>query len=440
MEYARGIISHIPKWNTRILHEAKESLLFLSLIALLTGLILYKVVFIANMPLTPSFWTIYGLIATTFLVSRIPYSYLHKDDHSKVYDEKGYPTVTVVIAAKNEEDGIYKTIKTCVESHYPSHIECIVIDDGSTDNTSEEVLRTQKELGDKDIKLIKFEENKGKREAMTTGIQESKNEIIVFVDSDSFLAPTSMRHLVEHFLADPKVGAVSGNTKAHNANKNLLTKMQSIQYAVSFDIYKASESVHSAVTCCPGCFSAYRKDALKPLINAWKEHTFMGKKNTYGDDRALTNYVLRDWEIVYCQKALATTIVPESFKTYIKQQLRWKKSWIKEGLFAATFMWKKTHPLASAAFYISFSFPIIGPILAGLVLWKSMAEKNPLLFLIFISGFILLGMVYALFARVYYKAENWYVMPLFSLLFICFFIWQMPYALFTLRNTGWGTR
>lgn len=275
---------------------------------------------------------------------------------------------------------------------------------------------------------------------MAVGINEAQHEIIVFVDSDSFLAPDALRHITEHFLANERIGAVSGNTKVENVNANTLTRMQSIQYAVSFDIYKASESVHQSVTCCPGCFSAYRKAAIKPLVQAWKEHEFFGSKSTFGDDRGLTNFVLQSWSIVYCQKAMATTVVPEKFSVYWRQQLRWKKSWIREGVFASTFMWKKRHPLASFAFYTNFSFPIVGPILAGSVLAHSITTHNPLLFMVFMFGFLLLGTVFALFVRVYHGLENWYYMPLVSLFFVSVFIWQMPWALITLRKTHWGTR
>lgn len=406
---------------------------------LVTGLLLYKVVLIASISSVPSFWTIYGIIATVFLISRLPYAYLHKDEHSKIYPESAYPDVSIVIAAKNEEKGIFKTITTCMEQQYPGKIECIVIDDGSDDNTSGEVVRAQKIYGDK-IKLVVFPENKGKRDAMAVGINSALYEIIVFVDSDSFLAPDAIHHITEHFLADEKIGAVAGNTKVENRNKNLLTRMQSIQYAVSFDIYKAGESVYHSVTCCPGCFSAYRKAAIKPSAHLWKEQKFLGSRGTFGDDRGLTNFVLQGWDIVYCQKARATTTVPEKFIKYWRQQLRWKKSWIREGTFAAMFMWKKKHPLASFGFYTNFSFPIVGPILAGDVLFNSIMARNPLLFVFFMFGFILLGIVFALFARVFYGAENWMYMPLFSLLFVLLFIWQVPWALITLRKTHWGTR
>ena len=356
-----------------------------------------------------------------------------------VYRPSEYPNVSVIVAAKNEEGGIFETITTCFKSNYSGKIECIVIDDGSTDGTKAEIERAIGVYGE-NVKLIVFPVNQGKREAMAVGINEAKYEIIVFVDSDSFLGSDSIHHIVEHFIANKNIGAIAGNTKVKNANTNLLTKMQSIQYAISFDIYKASESVHTSVTCCPGCFSAYRKDAIKPLVQDWKNQKFLGSTSTFGDDRGLTNFVLKGWDIVYCQKAVATTVVPEKFKVYWKQQLRWKKSWIREGIFAGLFMWKKRHPLASFAFYTNFSFPIVGPILAGSVLYSSISTQNPLLFVIFMLGFMLLGLVYALFVKIYYGLENWYCMPLVSLMFVSIFIWQMPWALLTLRKTHWGTR
>jgi hyaluronan synthase len=423
----------------RVVSVAVDKFLLLCFLLLVAGLVLYKVVFIANISLAPSFWTGYGIVTTVFLVSRIPYSYLYRDDHDRVYPDSAYPDVSVVIAAKNEERGIFRTISTCVDSDYPGRVECIVVDDGSTDGTKEEILRAQMFFENK-VKLVSFLENKGKREAMAAGINVAKYDIVAFVDSDSFISSLGLRYMVEHFMGNEKIGAVAGNTKVENAETNLLTRMQSIQYAISFDIYKASESVHRSVTCCPGCFSAYRKEAIGPLVDAWKEQNFLGSKGTFGDDRGLTNFVLKWWDVVYCQKAEATTVVPEGFIKYWRQQLRWKKSWIREGIFAGMFMWKKRHPLASLAFYINFSFPIVGPLLAGSVLVKSVANRSPMTFVIFMLSFILLGLVFALFVRIYRGAKNWAYMPVMSFLFVSLFIWQLPWALVTIRETHWGTR
>jgi len=432
-------IGKVDSYHWWSINAAKEYFLVACFLCLITTLALYKVLMLVNMAHSLSFWTFYSIIVTIFLISRIPYAYLHKDEHNKIYPDSTYPDVSIIIAAKNEEEGIFKTITTCINSKYSGEIECIVVNDGSTDGTQEEVLRARAFYGER-VQLISFAENKGKREAMAVGINEAHYDIIVFVDSDSFLAANALRLIVEHFMANKRIGAVSGNTKVDNIDANVLTKMQSVQYAVSFDIYKASESVHSSVTCCPGCFSAYRKEAIKPLVHLWKEQKFLGSKGTFGDDRGLTNFVLRGWDIVYCEMAQASTTVPETFPVYWRQQLRWKKSWIREGTFAGMFMWKTRHPLASFAFYTNFSFPILGPILAATVLVTSIETRNPLLFIIFMSSFLLLGLVFALFVRVYRGTKYWMYMPIFSLLFITVFIWQMPYALLTLRDTRWGTR
>lgn len=416
-----------------------QYILFIIFFILITGLLLYKVVIVVDMSNTPNFWTIYGVITAVFLISRIPYAYIYKDNHDKRKVSREHPNVSVIIAVKNEEDGIYKTIKTCLKSNYKGNIECIVIDDGSTDNTRQEIIRAQRYYGER-VTLIVFHENKGKREAMAAGINIAKFDIIAFVDSDSYLSSNAIYHITRHFLENEKIGAVSGNTKVYNKNANILTKIQSIQYAISFDIYKTSQSYYNAVNCCPGCFSAYRKEAIKPIVNEWLTQTFLGSKGTFGDDRSLTNFVLKKWGVVYCQKAIATTTVPEKFSIYLKQQLRWKKSWVREGMLASKFMWRVTHPLASLAFYVNFSFPIIGPILAVRIIYKSFLSSNPFLFIIFFLGFIILGFVYSLFLKIYLRAENWLYVPIISILFVTLFMWQMPYALFTLKKTHWGTR
>lgn len=426
-----GVLSYIDK--------IKNIFLLFVFLFLLTGLVFYKVIFITNTYILSSFWILYGAIVSVFLLSRIPCAYLYEDKHDVIYPDSAYPSVSVLITAKNEEKIIFKTISSSINSQYPGKLECIVINDGSTDNTKKEIIRAQRVYGDI-IKLISFPKNLGKREAMAAGVNNAQNEIIIFVDSDSFLATDSIRHITEHFLADKRIGAVSGNTKVKNKDTNLLTKIQSIHYAVSFDVYKTSESIFHSVTCCPGCFSAYRKITIKPLIGKLKEQKFLGVKGNFGDDRGLTSFVLKTkWNVIYCEKARATTVVPEKFSVYWRQQLRWKKSWIREGLLAGLFMWRRNF-FASLGFYINFSFPILGPILAGKVFIHSIIEHNPLLFLLFMTGFMILGTVFSLFVRVSRGAENWMYMPIFSLFFILIFTWQIFYALITLRNSRWGTR
>ena len=118
-----------------------------------------------------------------------------------------------------------------------------------------------------------------------------------------------------------------------------------------------------AVTCCSGCFSAYRRDAIAPLLERWEHQRFLGRPATYGDDRSLTNYVLRDWRVHYDELARSQTIVPAHFRLFLRQQLRWKRSWTRESLIVGRFIWRK-HPLACMWTYLGIVLPLIAPIVA----------------------------------------------------------------------------
>jgi hyaluronan synthase len=383
---------------------------------------------------------LYVFLTGFFLVSRFLIIIFYADSHTKVYAAEKYPAVSFVIAAKNEAESIFKTIITCMDSAYLGKMECIAIDDGSNDSTRQEMQRAADwyVTQDKQVRVIGFDKNRGKREAMAEGILAATGEIIVFVDSDSFLERDALKHIIEHFIEDRHIGAVAGNTGVANIDDNALTKMQSSRYGISFDIFKACESVFGVVTCCPGCFSAYRRDVLLTVLEPWRKQMFWGTRSTFGDDRSLTNYVLKKWKVVYCRAAIATTIVPTHYRKFFKQQLRWKKSWVREGLMAASFIWRK-NIIASVSFYTNLLLPIFSPIIVlnAFILQPFFDNRLPV---VFMFGVTFLALVYGLFY--YWQSNNrywWYIVP-FTLMYTFVLVWQMPYAVLRLRDTTWGTR
>lgn len=95
---------------------------------------------------------------------------------------------------------------------------------------------------------------------------------------------------------DPKMGGVAGRTDVANTYTNVLTKMQSVRYYIAFRIMKAAEGYFDAVTCLSGPLACYRKELVKSNIDAWLRQSFLGQKATFGDDRAMTNFILRGIE------------------------------------------------------------------------------------------------------------------------------------------------
>ena len=262
----------------------------------------------------------------------------------------------------------------------------------------------------------------------------------MFVDSDSVVEPGALRKLVQP-LADPRVGAVCGHADVLNVRETWLTRMQAVRYFVAFRVVKAAESVFNAVTCCSGCFSAYRREAIMPRLEWWESQTFLGVESTFGDDRSLTNCVLRDWRILYEKDAVSHTIVPTTFRAFVKQQTRWKRSWTRESLMVSRFIWRK-HPVAAAFTYLSIVLPLIAPVAAlHSIAWGPLIHDSTLP-LIYVAGLYSLAIVYSLYYVLF--QDRYSVIWMYGVLFVFFYLaimlWQTYYAIATCRTAAWGTR
>src|SRR4051794_41074337 len=327
------------------------------LLAIVATIVVYKAAFIGAL-LEDPFFAAYGLAVSTYLVSRFVLSLPYRAPADAGLE----PRVAIVMPAFNEEAAIARSLRSLLAADYPvDKLEIVAIDDGSTDATLAELRAVEAEAGGR-VRVIAFPENQGKRAAMAAGIRATDAEIVAFVDSDSVLEPDALRRLVQGF-ADPRVGAVCGHADVFNVGATWLTKMQAVRYYVAFRVCKAAESIFGAVTCCSGCFSAYRRTAILPRLAWWENQHFLGRPSTFGDDRSLTNCVLRDWRVVYHADAVAHTIVPDTFQQFMKQQTRWKRSWTRESLLVARFIWRK-HPLAALAVYVGIVLPLLAPVTA----------------------------------------------------------------------------
>jgi hyaluronan synthase len=275
---------------------------------------------------------------------------------------------------------------------------------------------------------------------MAAGIAATDAEIVVFVDSDSSLEPDAMRVLVQGF-ADPAVGAVAGHADVLNVRESWLTRMQAVRYYVAFQVIKAAESVFGAVTCCSGCFAAYRREAIMPHLRAWEHQRFLGRASTYGDDRSLTNHVLRGWKVRYEAAAVSHTIVPPTMSKFLRQQIRWKRSWTRESLIVGRFIWRRS-PLASVWAYLGIALPLVAPLVAvRAIAWQPLVvgAGAPLVYLI---GIYAMALVYGLYYGLRHGRYDtlWVFGVLFVFFYLAFLLWQTWYAILTSRNSSWGTR
>ncbi len=347
------------------------------------------------------------------------------------------PTVSIVVPAMNEGAGIVQTLQACLDVDYPAaKVQIIAVDDGSTDDTLQHMRDFTATTAER-IELVALPENRGKRAAMAEGVRRATGELFVFIDSDSLIDDDGLRRLVPYFH-DDRVGAVCGHTDVTNVTANMLTRMQAARYFVAFRVYKAAEALFGCVTCCSGCFSGYRASSVRAVLGEWEQQSFLGVPSTFGDDRALTNAILRTQRVLYAPDAKARTEVPEGFRKFLRQQLRWKKSWLRENGRAAAFMWRK-NPIMALSFYVAFLLPLLAPlVLARVFLTGPLIEGAAPVW--YVAGLLVMAVTFGLFYRLHHRNGVWLYGVAFTFLYITCLVWQLPYALLTMRDNSWGTR
>lgn len=381
---------------------------------------------------------LYGLCAVFYLLSRFLFAAMYRPSPVT----PGYrPSVSVVIPCFNEEEWIEKTLRGCLNQDYPEELlEVILVDDGSTDNSVAAARafqdKVRDEVGDR-LTIHVFPQNQGKRHALAAGARLAKHELVVFVDSDSFLQPDAILHLVQPFH-NHRIGGAAGRCEVENKWTNVLTRMQAVRYFVGFRIFKAAESIFDVVTCLSGPLACYRRDVLMRYLEPWVNQKFLGRPATFGDDRSLTNFVLGSHYVVYQHTAVASTIVPSTYGKFYNQQMRWKRSWLRESLRACTFMWFK-EPFMAISFYLGLLLPLLAPVVvlrafifmpAAYGIWPTM----------YLAGVLLMSMLMCTSYLLIKRSNLWLYGVPFCFFYLFVLLWQIVWAVLTFWKSDWGTR
>jgi len=274
---------------------------------------------------------------------------------------------------------------------------------------------------------------------MAEGIRRAKGDVLVFVDSDSYLDADAVTAIVQPFT-DPRVGAVVGHAEVRNASVNWMTKMQQVRYYSAFRVIKGTESMLSGtVTCASGCCAAYRRSVVIPLLDEWEFQTFLGRPATFGDDRALTNRILSRHRVVYQASARAETMAPETPEVFLRQQLRWKKSWLRESMQVVRYFWRK-NPLAALFTYASIAFPFMAPFVVLHAVGGRLLGGQPGGLWFYIIGTYAMALLYSLYYAFKRNDGLWYHGMTFVAMYMTVLVFQTYWGIFTMRDTRWGTR
>lgn len=231
------------------------------------------------------------------------------------------PPISILIAAYNEEECIYNTLQTIYNQNYPSEIQVIVINDGSTDNTSDEVLNFIKLTKINTIEFVNNKHNQGKANALNEGLFRVNHDLTITIDADSTLHKDALINLVSTMVqSDQNYASVAGTILCGNSDKNFMTKIQFWDYLLGISSVKRIQSMYQGTLVAQGAFSVYKTDILRK-VGGWP--------NLIGEDIVVTwNILSLGHKIGHSENAICFTNVPETYKAFYSQRKRWSRGLI----------------------------------------------------------------------------------------------------------------
>jgi biofilm PGA synthesis N-glycosyltransferase PgaC len=167
------------------------------------------------------------------------------------------PSVSILIAARNEASSLTAKLKNLRELDYPKHlIQIVIVSDGSTDDTVSLLERED------DVVLVPLAVSGGKANALNHGVTHATGEILVFFDARQQVDLDAVTHLVSPF-ADPAVGAVSGELLLESGD-GMPTDSLGIYWKIEKAV-RRMESETGSVVGVTGAIYAIRRELYEPM-------------------------------------------------------------------------------------------------------------------------------------------------------------------------------
>lgn len=259
---------------------------------------------------------IYCLILSSFLTGLF---FPNKRRGSRKY------SVSVVVAARNEEQNIENLLSELVAQTYPSSkYEIIIVNDESEDKTGEIIDKFAKQYDNvKHIRALSDTETglTAKKNALNQGIRQSKGELILSTDADCHVKPTWIETTVSYFTED--IGMVVGFSQLGDKHYHysFFEKLQAVDFLILMAAAQGSINL-----CCPLAASgqniAYRKSAFEAVDGFEKI-----KHRISGDDILLLQLIRKytRWKIRFApsENAFNWTQPEKTIKSFLNQRKRW---------------------------------------------------------------------------------------------------------------------
>ena len=251
--------------------------------------------------------------ASTWIAGGLLFRML-EEQHAAEEPAGGWPGVTVLIPAYNEEAVIAISVAAAIAADYPE-LEVIVLDDGSTDATEAEALEAA--AGDPRCRVIRDPVNRGKAEQLNVGFSQARHELVAVTDADTHMHPEALKLLVARISRSPLLAAVAGAPHVTNRGRFLLA-MQVLEAAAIIGLIRRTQSLTGRVGVVAGVLALFRRDRVLAVGG------YDPRMAT--EDIDLTwKLLLRGWHTAYEPRALVGMQVPASMRALWMQRKRWAR-------------------------------------------------------------------------------------------------------------------
>lgn len=233
-------------------------------------------------------------------------------------EDAQWPTVTVQIAAHNEEAVIAHCLEALLASSYPAdRLVLMPVNDRSSDRTREIIDAFVAQHPGRIVPFHRTSGKPGKAAALKDALALVESDVLVVFDADYVPSRGLVRRLVAPFF-DPEIGAVMGRVVPLNAGTNLLTRLLEMERSGGYQVDQQARMQLGLVPLYGGTTGGVRVAALH-AIGGWHD-------DTLAEDTDLTyRLLLAGWKTAYQNRAECYEEVPETWRMRIRQIRRWAK-------------------------------------------------------------------------------------------------------------------
>lgn len=277
------------------------------------------------------FWTAIGLVVYAYVgYPALLALFGGRARKREPLDDAALPTVTMIVAAHNEEAVIGRKILNTLRHDYPADkLDVLVVSDGSTDATEANVM---KRCGSR-VRLAVQTPQRGKNDALNLGVRHARGEIVAFTDANAMMAKGSLRALVAPF-ADESTGLVSGRGLYGTLDENT-PRAVSNAYVRYETFIKEREASMGFLAAADGALYAIRRELHREL--RWNQvhdlmhpilATLLGKRSDFVPDAYTIEPPSKDAAAEFRRHV---RIIAQGFLVYVGQapflaeQGKWKE-------------------------------------------------------------------------------------------------------------------